>query len=565
MEQKKNGKKSTMESARPNVGLSNEVSAPQNRFVPIGQNYGASGISHAASQTPYSSDIVSKYAVPQTQPGYQQKSCLQGLENYPTIARKDDPFRYDNVSSGQDEYDPLAPPNLSNTTSSFDSSQVYVAPVTQMSKLPHGLTVQELKEMTKARLQAEASEKPCDSNPSRKMKMDPNCTVPVSLQYAQDYSHLSRHKSQSSPIPSGFSGVGRNVETREALDTASVGTSASDYANSESALSGANCFDESLASVPFSRSGSYPTNGSLYDYEWQPPAHDSEIVPQPPSYVLSSGSPYYEGIGGYAQNRRRAATLSPRPVGLVHLHEDRPLPMGNQLSSIQQTTMAQSLTQNRQQWHGQGRVKGSMEFRNDPIGSNRHRASSAVLVPSVSLSMDSISGEGGVYSLEPGQRFTGGFAMVQEAPSESLVTGLSSVFRASPDHGNLHGRFEDQFRDSALSSLGLGSSNSIIGAVAENSTIRKRSETDFVPTVLGFGASRSNDFPRANDSVDSRLRAATWGEPSLEMFGLNIFGGSDRIEKTEDDRLADDLASILRLSSVTSSEQNDKLFGPPGF
>jgi hypothetical protein len=42
-----------------------------------------------------------------------------------------------------------------------------------MPKLPHGLTVQELKEMTKARLQAEATESSLDSD-----EQPPNVALP---------------------------------------------------------------------------------------------------------------------------------------------------------------------------------------------------------------------------------------------------------------------------------------------------------------------------------------------------------------------------------------------------
>lgn len=147
------------------------------------------------------------------------------------------------------------------------SESVDSAPQGATSKLPHGLTVSELKEMTKARL---AAEKP---NPI------PNVTIPTTVQVSH----------RSSPLPSRQQIVSSPYPDAEAWETASASTSASEYPATESVYSG------NLEDVPFVRSGSYVS-------------HTSDWSEQPPVY----------------SNRCRASTVSPRPNHLL-IREDRPL------------------------------------------------------------------------------------------------------------------------------------------------------------------------------------------------------------------------------------------------
>jgi hypothetical protein len=147
------------------------------------------------------------------------------------------------------------------------SESVDSAPQGATSKLPHGLTVSELKEMTKARLAAEKS------NPT------PNVAIPTTVQVSH----------RNSPLPSRQQIVRSPYPDAEAWETASASTSASEYPATESVYSG------NYEDVPIVRSGSYVS-------------HTSDWSEQPPVYT----------------NRCRASTVSPRPNHLL-IREDRPL------------------------------------------------------------------------------------------------------------------------------------------------------------------------------------------------------------------------------------------------
>ena len=101
-------------------------------------------------------------------------------------------------------------------------------------------------------------------------------------------------------------------------ETASVAsmnsTVGSEYLGSEAAYTPQS--EEIVGEIPFARSRTYPTSAILAE---------KQMFESSPSFV-PSGS-FFEHSGGFAPNRRRASTLSPRP-GLTHLHEDRPLLVG---------------------------------------------------------------------------------------------------------------------------------------------------------------------------------------------------------------------------------------------
>lgn len=216
------------------------------------------------------------------------------------------------------------------------------------SKLPHGLTVQELKEMTKARLQAEAQEADKSTLAQNHQQAQyhpqehhvyPISTVPVeqmaSFAGYQDHPAMTRgfgNTGATTPVtvpptngPPGFPSVPstnslnsnnldlqtqgwqqqqqpmptqqqqqQKMDAWETGSVASINSSniGSEYLGSESASAYTDEFNE----IPFSRNRSFPVGG------YEGGFYDMNLTP----------------------NRRRACTLSPR-VGLLHLHEDRPM------------------------------------------------------------------------------------------------------------------------------------------------------------------------------------------------------------------------------------------------
>eukprot|EP00548_Thalassiothrix_antarctica_P010287 CAMPEP_0194160310 /NCGR_PEP_ID=MMETSP0152-20130528/78319_1 /TAXON_ID=1049557 /ORGANISM="Thalassiothrix antarctica, Strain L6-D1" /LENGTH=595 /DNA_ID=CAMNT_0038869985 /DNA_START=492 /DNA_END=2279 /DNA_ORIENTATION=+ len=235
------------------------------------------------------------------------------------------------------------------------------------SKLPHGLTVQELKEMTKARLQAEAAERhdkdfvrappsssmtyqhhggqqhfhqqntilegvrdgPCDSSyPDQSHGVS---KIGVSRGFSQDHILRGAQSSQEFSGPPGFRSLpsqgslnsscvpGRDSwhqqPSKEAWETGSLGshnsTINSDYlGRCESPYT----LDE-FNDISFNRTPSYPSTGSI-DRHFE---------------NVSSGASYFEKSSGLNANRRRASTLSPRQ-GLSYLHENRISSFGVDLS-----------------------------------------------------------------------------------------------------------------------------------------------------------------------------------------------------------------------------------------
>lgn len=440
----------------------------------------------------------------------------------------------------------IAPASLSS--SSFDSSN-HKGKKGSKSKLPHGLTVQELKQMTKARLESEVST-------DGVLVEDYVAPVPPSLLALPEYRDqgMSRSLQQSSPIPNGYRGMfspevfGYSTAARDALETASVSTATSEIHASESVYSGVHGPDSGLGSITFSRSGSYPRNNQSYDWHSN---QQQQIDLTPPSFVNNSGVVYFDRTG-YVPNRRRAATLSPRPGGVGMSHQDRSIyenqgvPFVHSLSSVPPGTNSLQPHVNYPDMNAavnSGRMfpsvdiyKASEELNNNLFGGNRIRTSSCVSV------LSGIS-HNEVELLSVDSRFAGEnssrnpFDTKLDRAHSSSVTGLSSVFRGSLENSDLDPKFS-------------------------NAPARKRAETDCLPIQSGLFANEDCYSRVPEVPSDSRMRAATWGEPSLRMFGGFSLFGSETNETGLDDRLADDLASILKLSGV---EQKDSLFPPPGF
>jgi len=236
------------------------------------------------------------------------------------------------------------------------------------SKLPHGLTVQELKEMTKARLQAEAAESHDQDFVRAPPSSSPSYQHPTSQQHFQQqnavlegvrdgpcessYPDQSRgaskigtargftqdHILQGVPSSQDFSGppgfqslpsqgslnshgvpgrdsMHQQQPPKETWETGSVGshnsTINSDYlGRCESPYT----LDE-FKDISFNRTRSYPTSGSI-DRHFE---------------NVSSSVSYFDNSSVLNENRRRASTLSPRQ-GLSYLHENKISSFGADLS-----------------------------------------------------------------------------------------------------------------------------------------------------------------------------------------------------------------------------------------
>jgi hypothetical protein len=266
-EQQKKGRKNSPDQVPQNVEVEASVSqrydpAAQESYFHSAQD--VAGTSVVDTRAPYSHQTG-------TIPSQQQSLFRYPTENKDVASVSS--YATDVSQARRKENHRSMPATLSSA--SFDGS-LSQTKGTPKSKLPHGLTVHELKEMTKARLQAEAAEKLDNSGHNQVMHKEPFGPVPSNVRVPQDYrgQMLARPQSQNSPATPGFYGMrpsdhmARSVDARDAWETASVSTSASDFPASESVYSGMNPPDDLNPSVSFPRSGSYP-NAGVPHYEWQ--------------------------------------------------------------------------------------------------------------------------------------------------------------------------------------------------------------------------------------------------------------------------------------------------------
>ena len=413
-------------------------------------------------------------------------------------------------------------------------------------KLPHGLTVQELKEMTKARLQAEAAEGVIDGDSIQPS----NVALPhqpygrgngegvsplgfVHDQCANSYPHARNqvmapgmHLGSISPHQPHMMMAGRdgNFQPRDSWqqssgldgwESASVASTAnSDYLGSDSPYSSGFQQQDDFSGVPFLRSRSY---GGGYDQQ------ESRATP----YFVSS-SPFAELTPG--QNRRRASTLSPRPgPGLTYLHEDRPLgsaATAGGLPSFDSSSqpLPRIRTINSDSFNETGSQSSSpARFWTGPSGgvigdglSNRPRTASAPTVRLVSQPSDEIK--------------RGGHDPLARLPSShSLGLGGEGAF------------------DSAL---GLSTTGSVedrgtedLSSVFRQPTAPPRPPPGLFPNSESsgpgwLGVSRSNDL-----GFDDG-----WGKPSIG-FRDQEYQSRERAHTDGEALLADSLGSMLNISA----------------
>jgi hypothetical protein len=428
------------------------------------------------------------------------------------------------------------------------------------SKLPHGLTVQELKEMTKARLQAEAAEKGGPTatstsggaiqslHPDQSVMRDANSPLPPSFLH-RPRPHSSRGDAWSS-----------HDSRSEAWETGSVSTVASEYLGSESAY-GIGSFGggpEDPSPSPYGR----PPMGS----GMAGPIHNFSDVPPSDVVMFSGGMPgaayHYDSNGGGPANRRRAATLSPR-VGLSYLDESRevfpdhdPMP---KLPSFSSPSAHGHFPMRSRTGYGSDRLSNGSAYRlgsspmdfNRAMEFNRPRTSSATSLPPISHTSEEFSVDQSSFRRTP--TGLGSLTLRDMAPSPS-VTGLADAF-------------QDPSSFVPPPPPGLGGFDVLPGSIYPAQT-GPGSES-----YMGIAAVSSPPH-----SMDPRGRASTWGgATSLDsLFGPSLIeGGGDggRLRELQlhqqqraQDSLCDDLESILKLNVVPNDLHpgDSHLFPPPG-
>lgn len=268
------------------------------------------------------------------------------------------------------------------------------------SKLPHGLTVQELKEMTKARLRFEQREQPLNHHATSSIIMSPLPLIPT-----RSRTHSRDNWSEADEFGSVCS-VTSEYRPEPVLVAPSYrgDNNASPYAPSRSHL---NSYGETLE------------NG----------------LPESVAFVHpSQGDAYF--------NRRRAQTLSPRQ-GLSHLDEERQvlsthgqpnfrgLPLLSTPPNRHYPRYSNNSNHNNNNVdvfgleHGNRQRTFSLEptslRANMDLEANRQRTHSAASLPPISHTADEFS-----------QRLPTGIGMVRkDAPSPS-VTGLATHVFGSP-------------------------------------------------------------------------------------------------------------------------------------
>jgi len=460
------------------------------------------------------------------------------------------------------------------TPESHASSQAQS--ISSNRKLCHGLTVYELKEMTKARLQAEAAEnnpggniahgtdssRAFESVPSGySQSMSPHTQQMQSQSALPGSSSYFRQPVQVSPPSPAFpiyqqiqfesasQYLNRAPGNRSRNDTypesnwesASVtshnSTVASDYLGSESAFAGhsQNGDDQSRISLP--KAQSCPVVSSR---EGTP---TSLLSPLPPSL--------------YEDNRQRAMTLSPRP-GLSLLHEDRPgfndESLGIPSFSSSRQNRQQFLTRSKRSFSPITKHNGSQGFTSDRFSSfgnnrggfvggsiheNRARTSSAVSLPAISHTYEEFALDS--YVSNPSKSTES----IQEHYASSLAGKSENLVTTSGFYGNCSDAMSSSslvFRDEygvLPAPPGLGPNNGLASASLMDPMAARVGIVDGLPP----------------SSENNRVRAATW------VAGSSVCGANTGLyDSMADDTLSGDLASILKLSGAEEKDENSGLF-----
>lgn len=439
-------------------------------------------------------------------------------------------------------------------------------------KLPHGLTVHELKEMTKARLQAEAADIP-ESGEPRELSIDSRRLSPLDFDsvpevreraFSRDSgynnNHLLHHgpgstssipsmvqvnsqsrdsafgrQPQVSPLPAGFHNSGTSfqqpkVDAWESISVASHNsTVVSENYGSDSAYSGGLGSGYAQPSESDMYIQGTPFNGQQRGAAFEETISYSSSAHASPS---NANSLFDATIGG---NRRRAMTHSPRAISI---HEDRPILPSDELimpnnfsSSSRGTLQSRPSSRNFSPVLGLG-LDDSYLGQNAglaPLGGtdlNRTRTSSVTSLPlsshgALEFNRDRANSFSGFSTGQP--RADGLTDSISNALTDSFLRVSQHEAEGSVNH-NSHA-----FSEGITAPPGFGSNNIPSTMVGAN----------HVPAFSQGGPvniARQSSFPN------------TWDEPNQTVVasGSTWFGA----QGIED--LANSMGSILKLSGVGS-------------
>lgn len=437
-------------------------------------------------------------------------------------------------------------------------------------KLPHGLTVHELKEMTKARLQAEASEFP-ESETQREFSIDSRRLSPLdfdsvpegreraasrdsgynnsnnmlhhgpessnsipSLVQVNSHSRDSAfsRQPQVSPLPVGFQNSGsafqqHKVDAWESVSVASHNSTAvSENYGSDSVYSGG--FGSGYPQP--SDSDVYSQGAPFTGQERRPALEELSCHSSSAHASPSNANNLFDAtIGG---NRRRAMTHSPRSAAI---HEDRPilhcddLRMPSNFSSSSRGALQSRPSGDFSPVLGLG-LDGSYLGQNAglaPLGGtdlNRPRTSSATSLP--------LSSHGALEFNRHRANTFNGFSAGQpraDGLTDSISNALTESFLRVSQH--------ESERSGSINSQAFGEGMLAPPGFDPNAPSTMGSAPTHVPAYPQHGAvdmTRESSFP------------STWQEQTLPT-GAN---GSSWFDAQGIDELANNMGSILKLSGV---------------
>ena len=505
-------------------------------------NPGSSGVQHHAHMVQSHQPTTQQY---HRQLELQRSESLGGSRvpstRYPVDSHARFASSRNSVNSANGSATSISVVSNNVVTLSLDNSK------SSNTKLPHGLTVQELKEMTKARLQTDplAPDHPeqtfsaqCSSarvpspsylhhqqqlpDVSSRSHMLQNILPGLMLgSHPMRQSYHDQHQTLHMPAgPPGFQSVpsksslnsgvvlsdphthGSIVQGRDSCqhqqpkhdtwETASVAsmnsTIGSEYFGSESANGGTG--GDEFSEVSFTRTRSYPSAYGL--------SNEQDIASS-----FGTGSSFFDPQSQSLPNRRRACTLSPRP-GLLDLHEDRPL---GRMSGVPELAIPNYEASNR-----------------NSMISPRHPS-----IESFDNRVRSYSGgtsNEGVHETH----FNGSNGQFNRPRTSSAPSITSSYFHSGDSNFQDSGSFSRLFSGDLTNSVvgnALNSSDTCVSAGSEFASVFRSSSS---------GISQSSVLPRNNTNP--------WASSVTSTSFATAVSADDEAA------LAKDLGSMLRLSGT---------------
>ena len=441
-------------------------------------------------------------------------------------------------------------------------------PLQRKQKLPHGLTVSELKEMTKARLQAEAAEKAItdrnrdyggsfdsrrmspldfDSVPETRERapsrdsyhssdimhrgQGSTSSIPSLVQVNQQPREVVGRQPQMSPLPAVFHNSGSSSAFHQRTDAwESISVASHNSAGLSENFGSESVYSSGLGSVNvhLSESDTFQHQGSLLTGQQQGIGREELSYHSSTHTSPNNGNLFFfdASIGG---NRRRAMTSSPRPISI---HEDRPIVYGDGLRMPSFASPARNALQSRPSGnYPPVRAYGADECVSlhtglAPLGGtdlNRPRTFSATALPL--RSPDSFE-----FNRHRANTFSG-FSSVP--PSEGQST--------------------DKLTDVITQSFLRGSHNELEERATHNNAFRIG-----VAAPPGFFPSEVSSSSNALNQTPSFSTLGSWGE---------VQGSRPSLFETDLDNLTDTMGSILKLSGLNSDgldreiSNNDQYIG----